>query len=213
LAHVWQISRVDRAAKPRGPWDLPSSGEKAGVADAELCRRTRLGDAEAFHVIFQRHGPAVRRFLASALRDDADSDEALQETFVRAHARMAALNEPDRLRWWLLGIARIVALDAHSWRRRQAEREEEHDRAGVVELDPTPEAVLLDAEAERVLAREIDGLLPHRRAALMLRVDHGLGYPQIAETMGWPLQKVKNEIHRARLQIRARILRYLRGGK
>jgi RNA polymerase sigma-70 factor (ECF subfamily) len=30
--------------------------------------------------------------------------------------------------------------------------------------------------------------------------------------MGWTLQKVKNEIHRARLQMRERLLRYLRGG-
>jgi DNA-directed RNA polymerase specialized sigma24 family protein len=29
--------------------------------------------------------------------------------------------------------------------------------------------------------------------------------------MGWPLQKVKNEIHRARMQIRERVLRYLAG--
>ena len=34
----------------------------------------------------------------------------------------------------------------------------------------------------------------------MLRLDHGLGYPEIAEHMGWSLQKVKNEIHRARIE-------------
>lgn len=162
-------------------------------------------------MIFQRHGPAVRRFLGSALRDDADTDEAVQETFVRAHARMPAIEDPERLRPWLLGIARIVALDTRFFRRRDADRKDAHARTGVVELDPTPEAHLLDAEAERVLAEEIGGLSAHRRAALVLRVDHQLGYPEIAEAMGWPLQKVKNEIHRARLQIRERILRYLRG--
>jgi len=36
---------------------------------------------------------------------------------------------------------------------------------------------------------------------------------KIAAAMGWSLQKVKNEIHRARLQLRARLAGYLRGGR
>jgi RNA polymerase sigma-70 factor (ECF subfamily) len=205
------MGAVPPAAKPQRRSGLPTRPAEPAIADGELCRRARLGDAEAFHVIFQRHAPPVRRFLASTLRDDADADEAAQETFIRAHSRLAALKEPERLLSWLLGIARIVALDSRYLRRRDAEREETNSRGTVVPLDPTPEARLLDKEAERVLATEIDTLSPHRRAALVLRVDHELGYPEIAEAMGWPLQKVKNEIHRARMQIRERILRYLAG--
>jgi RNA polymerase sigma-70 factor (ECF subfamily) len=44
-----------------------------------------------------------------------------------------------------------------------------------------------------------------------MRIDHDLGYGEIAEAMGWTLQKVKNEIHRARLQLRARLATYLEG--
>ena len=162
-------------------------------------------------MIFQRHAPPVRRFLKSTLRDDADADEATQETFVRAHSSLGTIKDPERLRSWLLGIARIVALDTRTFRERDARRDEASARSGVIPLDPTPETSLLDAEAERVLADEVEALSPHRRAALVLRVDHYLAYPEIAEAMGWPLQKVKNEIHRARLQIRERILRYLLG--
>jgi len=204
----WHTKRVALVAKPRrGPGVPP----EAAPGDAELCRRARVGDAEAFHAIFRRHGPAVRRFLAGTLRDDAEADEALQDTFVRAHSRLSALENPDRLLGWLLGIARIVALDARSFRTRKAEREEASGRNTVVPLDPTPEARLLDKEAERVLAQEMESLSPHRRAALLLRVDQELAYPEIAQALGWPLQKVKNEIHRARLQIRRRILAYLGG--
>jgi len=31
--------------------------------------------------------------------------------------------------------------------------------------------------------------------------------------MGWPLSKVKNEIHRARLVLRARLSKYVEGSK
>ena len=184
--------------------------EPKDPGDGDLVALARNGDAAAFQRIFLRHAPAVRRFLGNTLRDAAAADEATQETFVRAHGKLRALAEPARLRPWLLGIARIVALDSRAAVRRDLSRAETTP-ADVVELDPTPEARLLDAEAERVLHAEVEALAPHRRAALLLRVDHGLGYPEIAEAMGWSLQKVKNEIHRARLQIRARVLDYLRG--
>jgi len=69
-------------------------------------------------------------------------------------------------------------------------------------------------ESDRI--RMLDGALAdldhERRSALLMRIDHGLGYGEIAEAMGWSLQKVKNEIHRARLQLRARLAGYLEEG-
>jgi RNA polymerase sigma-70 factor (ECF subfamily) len=43
-------------------------------------------------------------------------------------------------------------------------------------------------------------------------MDHGLAYDDIADVMGWSLPKVKVEIHRARLKLRAELTKYL-GGK
>jgi RNA polymerase sigma-70 factor, ECF subfamily len=59
----------------------------------------------------------------------------------------------------------------------------------------------------------IADLTEERRAALLMRIDHGLGYSEIASAMGWSLQKVKNEIHRARLQLRRSLAGYLEGAR
>ena len=83
------------------------------------------------------------------------------------------------------------------------EEPREPDRA------PSPELLLLAGEADRVLDGALQVLAPERRAALLMRVDHGLPYEDIAEALGWNLQKVKNEIHRARLQLRERLAGYL----
>jgi RNA polymerase sigma-70 factor (ECF subfamily) len=185
----------------------PGSG---AAPERDLVARAQAGSPEAFRVIFDRHAPAVRRFLGDLLRDGSAADEATQETFVRAHARIRTLAEGERIAAWLFGIARRVWLEQVRKARRAPDslpEGEPHE----VDRAPTPEAALLSGEADRVLEGALQGLAGERRAALLLRLDHGLGYGEIAETMGWTLQKVKNEIHRARLQLRSQLADYLEG--
>ena len=76
----------------------------------------------------------------------------------------------------------------------------------------TPEAELLDREALTVVERALAKLPEERRSALVLRLDHGLAYDDIAAVMGWSLAKVKVEIFRAREVLRATFEEY-RGGQ
>jgi RNA polymerase sigma-70 factor (ECF subfamily) len=75
----------------------------------------------------------------------------------------------------------------------------------------SPEAQLLDREAVVVVARALEALPEDRRAALLLRFDHGLSYDEIAHAMGWSLSKAKVEVFRAREVLRATLDAY-RGG-
>jgi RNA polymerase sigma-70 factor (ECF subfamily) len=179
-------------------------------ADPELASRARAGDARAFRLLFERHAPGVRRFLRDLTGNAAVADEATQETFVRAHRKLATIHDDAKVAPWLFGIARMVA---HEHRRTLRVRKPADDR--VLEqhaaLAPTPEAALLGAEADLALSRALATLGEERRAALLLRLDHQLAYEDIADAMGWSLAKVKNEIHRARLALRAELADFMRG--
>jgi RNA polymerase sigma-70 factor (ECF subfamily) len=188
-----------------------------------VVRRAQAGDAEAFRVIFEAHIAPVRRFCRDLLRDPAAGDEAAQETFVRAHGRLPSLRDPALLSSWLLGIARLVTLEQRrrglwlvplSWigARGAADEEGAAEPEGDGDTSSTPEQALLGKEADRALEGALATLSVDRRAALLLRLDHGLGYPEIGAALGWPLSKVKNEIHRARLQLRDRLAGFLAEG-
>ena len=115
---------------------------------------------------------------------------------------------------WLFGIARNVFYEELRARKKHL-RSLDDDDEGLDEVpepdqSPSPEGMLLGAEADAKLAEAMAELSEERRAALVLRIDHGLDYDQIAEVMGWPLSKVKNEIHRARL-VHARATVEVRG--
>jgi RNA polymerase sigma-70 factor, ECF subfamily len=187
---------------------------EAREGERALLRRARTGDPAAFRLLFERHGSAVWRFLRDLFRDEAAADEATQETFVRAHGRLTTLRDEDRLSSWLLGIARRVFLEARRVRGGVHLLVDGEESEGLVEAvlpTPTPEDLLLDQETEALLAEALGHLREERRAALMLRIDHGLPYEEIAQVMGWSLPKVKNEIHRARLQLRERLAAHVGG--
>jgi RNA polymerase sigma-70 factor (ECF subfamily) len=200
-----------RTTKPQ-----PADDAQGSALEQSWVRRAQGGDAQAFRAIFERYSPAVRRFLKDLLRDASAADEGTQETFVRAHARLSSLAEGHRLAGWLFGIARNVFFEQRraKWASPLDAEEDDDDAPGVVSAvlpAPNPETVLLGRE----LASELEGALSRiresRRAALLLRVDHGLGYDEIALAMGWSLPKVKNEIHRARLELRVMLAGHLGG--
>jgi RNA polymerase sigma-70 factor, ECF subfamily len=192
---------------------------RSPAAEESLAARIRSGDHRAFRTLFDRHGLAIWRFLHDLMGDPTSADEGVQETFVRAFSTIDRLRDDGRLLGWLLGIARNVAKEQLRVRRR--------DRPpGASEIPPeSPEAIgvhvpedalgperwLLGREAESLLSRALAELAEDRRAALLLRVDHGLGYDEIARVMGWSVAKVKNEIHRARTRLRE-LLQSFHGG-
>src|SRR5687767_11217442 len=91
-----------------------SSVETVASLDDALVIRAARGDAAAFRRLYERDAPRLYRFLGELLRDSSAADEALQEAFVRAHARLATLREPSKWRSWLYGIARLVVMEM--WR-------------------------------------------------------------------------------------------------
>lgn len=190
----------------------PGAAEPVPI-DRAVVARARSGDPRAFRLVFERYAPPVRRFLRGLLRDAGATDEATQETFVRAYRQLGGLREEERLGPWLLGIARNVAFEQLRLRRRYQQSGPASGGGAVESADPapSPEARLLGGESDRVLTVALEALSDERRAALLLRIDHGLGYQEIAAAMGWSIPKVKNEIHRGRLELRERLSRYLGG--
>jgi RNA polymerase sigma-70 factor (ECF subfamily) len=180
--------------------------------DEEVVRRAQRGESAAFQALFERHVVAVRRFLRDLLRDPHLADDATQEAFTRAHAQLEKLGEGDRFKPWVLGIARNVAFELR--RVRVHDELDEEDESGVPDAvipSPNPETALLDQELERHFTSALGLLSEKRRAALLMRLDHGLSYEDIAAAFGWSIPTVKNEIHRARLTLRAALVPHLGG--
>lgn len=159
-------------------------------------------DKARLAALYAEHGARIHRFLRDLLCDAALAADATQETFVRAYRKLSAVDENARMAPWLFGIARNVSLELRKARAR-AGRHVVYGTEADAPARGSPESDYLGREALRMVGAALSELPEERRAMLLLRLDHGLSYDDIATTMGCSLAKVKVEIFRAREVLRA----------
>ena len=74
--------------------------------DSRLAARVHAGDEAAFAELYDRHHKALLSFCRHMLGNVQDGEDALQQTFIRAHRALVAGQLPDAMRPWLFAIAR-----------------------------------------------------------------------------------------------------------
>jgi RNA polymerase sigma-70 factor (ECF subfamily) len=140
---------------------------------------------------------SLLRVARRLTRTEADAEDLVQATIVRAIERRSELRDRERMRGWLLRVQRTVHLNGV----RGLARKLEVLKGGLSEAEEPRR----DLEAEltgRGFADELDhalGLLaPELRDALLLREVEGLGYDEIAEVQQCPVGTVRSRLARAR---------------
>jgi len=157
--------------------DTPVPAAQVELSElALLVRRAQGGDSVAFGALHARFAPSVHAVLLARLCA-ADADDALQETFVRAWKRLAALREPDAIGPWLHAIARHAAAD----------RAREPRGSGEASLELPARVERPDAERDELRERVMEHLrsLPEAyKETLTMRLVEGLAGPEIAAVTG-----------------------------
>jgi RNA polymerase sigma factor (sigma-70 family) len=85
------------------------------ISDGELVLLARDGDQVAFRLLVERHQPLVRARARQLCANPSDTDDVVQEAFLRAYIGLDQLRDADRFAAWLAGITANVC---HSLRRR-----------------------------------------------------------------------------------------------
>ena len=139
------------------------------------------------------------------LRDAAESEDAVQEAFVRAFGRLQELRQDGAFRGWLLRIVANESLNrARSSRRRRAATE----RAAIVETaatHPSAEASVIESEERRLILEAVDRLSDEDRLVIGCRYFLELSQDETAEVLGVPAGTVKSRQSRALIRLRTHL--------
>ena len=181
------------------------------ASDLELAQKASGGDASAFRAIMQRNNGRLYRVARSVLKNDSDAEDAVQEAYLKAYAKLGGFRGESALSSWLTRIVLNEALMRLRKGRRIAETaktlEQETQSAQIVRFPgmaygSDPEKQAATRQISRIIERAVDALPVHFRVVFVMRCVEEMRIEETAEQLGIPEATVKTRHYRARHLLR-----------
>ena len=178
--------------------------QEQGWQEQGWVEAARRGDKQAFSQLVQAYQRPVYNLTYRMLGNSEEAEDAAQETFLRAYARLGQYDPQMKFSTWVFSIANHHCIDR--LRKRRATHISIDDNPVLENLQedtPQPEHQALEQEQSIELQGLVNLLEPEYRTPLVLRYWEEMSYEEIAEAMGVTVAAVKSRLFRARQQLMA----------
>jgi len=179
---------------------------RRAIDDAEAIARSRGGDLDAYAVLVARYTLRAHR-AAFLLGAGEESDDVVQEAFVKAFRHLSRFRTGEPFAPWLL---RIVANETRNLTRSRRRRTALALRLSAAEPGGTaaggPADEVLAAERRTQLLAAVNTLPDRERQVLVCRYFLDLSEAETAHVLAWPLGSVKSRTFRALNRLRGQLV-------
>jgi RNA polymerase sigma-70 factor (ECF subfamily) len=176
----------------------------ARTDDAALVARLKAGDASAYEALHRLHAPRLFNLAYRMLGSAADAEDAVQETFLLVFRKVRGFKGESSVGTWLYRLGMNLCID-----RLRSRASGEARRTRPIDADPFPapaggdEMVLTRLDLERAIGELPEGC----RAAFLLHDVEGFDHREVGAILGVSEGTSKSQVHKARVRLRAHLLR------
>jgi RNA polymerase sigma-70 factor, ECF subfamily len=155
----------------------------------------------------QRHRLTVFYVINRVTKNWEDSEDALQETFLKVYLQLAGFDGKAKFSTWLTRVAINSALmsirkrKSHPTQSLDEMTDGEVQHLGRLRLVPTPEALVARSEMLSLLHEAVDRLPPTLRGVTKIRQAEDLSISEIANISGLSVAAAKSRLRRARREL------------
>ena len=174
--------------------------------DQHLVERVQNGDQRAFSLLVEKYQRKLGRLLGRMIRDQAEVEDVVQESFIKAYRALPNFRGDSAFYTWLYRIGintaknHLVAMGRRPQVANDVEIEdaENFDDGDELRTVDTPESELMGKQIAQTVNAAMEGLPDELKSAISLREIDGLSYEEIAIMMDCPIGTVRSRIFRAR---------------
>ncbi len=146
--------------------------------------------------IWREHHGKLRNFIRSKVTDDDDTNDILQDVFLKMHTALPSLNDRTKLTSWLYQITRNTITDFYRSRRSMDAVPDD-----LPEPESDPGAEVLQEMASCMLPMMHVLPQPYRDAVYLSEIE-GLSQAEIAENLNITLTAAKSRVRRGRVKVK-----------
>jgi RNA polymerase sigma-70 factor (ECF subfamily) len=186
------------------------------VSDDDLITAAQRGDQMAFVELCRRHSTVTKKKIFKIVQNQEDSEDALQDTLLRAFKHLTSFRRSCKFSTWLTAIGVNSALMI--MRKRRTRRETYTSMSnldtGTVELhepidrSPGPEGIYLKQQAILLVRREVQKLRPNLRSVVSHYYESECSLEETAIAQGISFAAAKSRLLRGRVRLRSSLARY-----
>ncbi|HZP71194.1 MAG TPA: RNA polymerase sigma factor [Pseudolabrys sp.] len=192
---------------------MPATQVAETLDDESLVRMARARDEAAIRTITRRYNRRLFRIARSILRNDAEAEDVVQETYVRAFTGLDMFRGDSAFGTWITRIAMNEALGRLRRRRPTIDWETYGNNRNEAEIisfpvsaaGTDPEKAMAQGEIRAILEQAIDQLPDAFRTVFVARIVEGMSVDETADLFGLQPETVKTRLHRARVLLRAEV--------
>jgi len=173
--------------------DTAASFDIADSSDEDVVRQVLAGQTAMYELLMRRHNERLYRAARAITRNDGESEEVMQQTYVSAFANLHQFNGHARFATWL---TRIAINESLATVRRRVKYEPIDDDSiastgtSMPSMPPDPERQAFTGELRDLLEWAIDGLADGTREVFVLREVEGLSTAETAECLCRPASRI-----------------------
>ena len=184
------------------------------ISDEELIERFQQGELYAFDLIVKRYKDQLLNFVFRFLGNQEQSEDILQETFMRVYRNRHAYRRVAKFSTWIYTIAGNLARTELRKRKRRklfsiSDMGVEDKDYEVSDDEFNPESHVDTLLHTDVIQHEINKLSPKFREVIILRDIQELPYDEISKILRIPIGTVKSRVNRARLRLQTSLRKHL----
>jgi RNA polymerase sigma-70 factor (ECF subfamily) len=188
--------------------------------EADCIRRILAGEKHLFHDLIRSSERGIYFLLLSLLRNEAEAEDAAQETAIKVYLNLKNFRGDSQFRTWVLSIARnegLGRLRKMGTRREDSLDAEIDDQTGdytpaiLTSWREVPSETLERKELGAILRQAIEGLPEIYRNVVLLRDIEEMDVRETAAALGVTEGAVKVRLHRARAMLQRDLAPRLKG--
>lgn len=163
--------------------------------DSALINAVKDGDNSAFATLIELYESKVRALGFSFFRNHTDTDDFVQDVFIKVYASLSSFRGDSLFSTWLLRIAYNLAINSV---KRRKEYLPLSDKIELFDKDLGPEERLLRKYTMDAIRETLKELPEKYEACLDMYFFYDMPYNEISDVLGLPVNTIKSHIFRAK---------------
>ena len=183
------------------------------LRDEEVMLNYQKGESGAMGELLRRYKKPIYHFAFRLIGNTSEAQDIAQEVFLKVHQSKDTYAPTGKFSTWIFSITHNLTLSRlrkNKWLVMWPRKKDNLDSLlDFQSPDPSPDAVVSENEVSLIVKKCIQSLPFLQREALLLREYESLDYQDIAKILKKSLGTVKTLIHRARQNLKIKLLPYL----